>query len=491
MPESSTQTPVRSLSKLRSQRQASYTHSLGSTSMDTEPHRHRLSRLSSHPDTKHRDQPVLSSYSVSYQELLQVSQQTQDPILGSTLKYLLHRQTYHKPHQINPLIWRNHGQGVVGHLGFRDGDHEVRVGSYYPAVESPPRQLATAHNRPFITHLNVGSFGLDIDHTEVTDRYYALGKKLVEYVEKRADQTLVFNFQDVPQEEGLFDEFRKRGFDLIFIPFAFFGEGNSSRTKPAGLLSLINRRLEGYDVQLSSLWLEHHVGSFPHLKHYKNEYGSRDHLHLSSTLFFLLKTSDQKQSYLIGNTYMSPFSSQETRLEVAQKTINNFADLVESQQRENKPVAMLITRLTGDFNPYGVNTLRGPLGLVSGNPWSFLQHAAYGALSGWRPWRLLQGKSMFVKGGNPYNVAESEQMMNFARQRQIRPATDSFGRRFVTMQTQLSDYAPGLTKPLFSGGAIDWSLDFCFYPEHEGWVYSYVDSEPYGEIDHKSLVVSL
>jgi hypothetical protein len=211
-----------------------------------------------------------SSRYLSSQQLFDIASTTRDQQLSSLLKFCLKYEPYHQLIEIKPIRWDMSQSNPQASLGFLEHSVEVQSGTYYPAFEGESYAMTSPSGKPLICHLNVGSFGLDISHTTITEKYYDLAKKLVNYIDKHKAETLVFNFQDIPQEEQLFDEFRKRGFDVVFIPMAYFGEGILEHRKRAGIVTLINKRLAGYQVAVERLWVEYHAGSFPRLKNYQN-----------------------------------------------------------------------------------------------------------------------------------------------------------------------------------------------------------------------------
>lgn len=367
----------------------------------------------------------------------------------------------------------------------------VTAGKYIYNNPLPDLNLNPILNKGLLLQLNVGSFGLDINHLQTNSKYFEMGRKLITYLDLNLDKISAFTFQDFPEEEELFAVLKSRGFELIFWPNLFYSEGKNFARPNCGLLIGIQKRFKNQALKLHKILVSPHAGLWPRVSNYQKNIQDLDLLSAGSTLTVVYKNLKSKEIYQLSNLYISAFSSKKVRLEIASQVLKN-QHKIETELCQQNPECQLISRITGDFNLYGTNTLRGPLGLKS-NPFSFLPTAVFALISGFRPFKILSGKSPFTLGGNPLHKQELQAFLKLANKHGYQTSANHSETEH-SFFIYLSDFVPKFLKPVFKNAKVGWLLDIALAPKFAKPIRGWLELEPFGNKkykDHKALWVSL
>jgi hypothetical protein len=363
------------------------------------------------------------------------------------------------------------------------------IGSFYKAQNVIKKPVLNPERKPRLLSLNLGSFGLNSAVQVKGEEYSFLREKFLKYLEKQLQTTLILNLQDVPQDQELFDSVNKLGFDIYFIPSSIYSEGDFSQRPNCGQAVFINQNLSHFDLKILNISLSfHHGGFFDYHKCFK-KYKSEDYLQKPLTLYFTFQNASLNQLYHISNIYNSAFSTVANRFKNTMESIE-ILDKMLRQLTQKSPNSELIVRFTGDFNFYGYDTQVGPLGL-SAEPFAHLPAVFWAVLKGFRPWLLFSQKTIFNKAHNHLNQNEVDKVANWLHQHGFSMSTDGFGRLNQSKTVMVNEFAPSFVKPIFKGSGTSWILDLCIYPTWTSKFNIWYDSEPYGDIDHKTMIAQL
>ncbi len=358
----------------------------------------------------------------------------------------------------------------------------------HKSTTAPYLQTNTFSKRPNIIQLNVGSFGLDSDNNEIDENYYNLGKKLITYLQSQKDKALIFSLQDVPNDQPLWEQMNLEGYSVYWYPTNHYSEGKYKTRPDTGNAILINNNLQGYKLVLDNSFIKYHSSQIPDYSDYKKESSEFDLIQISSTLYSVFRNEQSKEIFLVSTTHISPFITQSKRLEII-KSITETAKELHLQLNLSYSGYNIIHRFAGDFNLYGVDSDKGPFGLPA-NTFAFLSSAVDAVVTGFRPLKLLKLQNPFVEGKNYLHRDERNKIKDIVETLGFKLMPDIASSNY-SIKFPLSKYAPKLLKPIFKGAKAVWLLDYVYVPAHEIGVVSYLDLEPFGHTDHKSLVVSL
>jgi hypothetical protein len=357
-----------------------------------------------------------------------------------------------------------------------------------PATPSPYLKVETLSKRPNLVQLNVGSFGLDSDNNDIDQDYYETGKKLITFLQSQKSQTLVFNLQDVPNDQFLWEQINSDGYSVFWYPTNHYSQGKYKSRPDTGNAILINTNLQGYKLQLDNCFIKYHSTEIPDYGQYNKKSSSQDLIQISSTMYAVFRNEQSKEVFLIANTYISPFITQQKRLQIIDNIIATTKEF-HLQANQSYSGYKVIHRFAGDFNVYGVDSNKGPFGLPA-NPFSFLPSVIDSLITGFRPFRILRFKSPFVPGKNHIHRNERSHLQGLASIYGFQSLPSSDTDQF-SISIPIAKYAPSLLKPIFAGSECRWLLDYVIYPIYEVGVYTYFSLDPFGQRDHKSLIVSL
>ena len=166
--------------------------------------------------------------------------------------------------------------------------------------------------------------------------------------------------------------------------------------------------------------------------------------------------------------------------------IGNMVDVL----IQKSPKDEVIARFTGDFNFYGYDTQVAPLGLPA-EPFAHLPAVFAAVLKGFRPWLIFSKKTLFKKAHNHLNQNEVDQIIDWLHQHGFSMIADNFAQLNQSKTVMVNDYAPSFLKPIFTGSGTSWILDLCIYPIWSKKFNIWYDKNPFGEIDHKTMVAQL
>jgi len=373
---------------------------------------------------------------------------------------------------------------------FLQSNHEIigQVGSFYAGVAGEKVKLKTPENKPRLISLNIGSFGLNSLINEKGATYKSHLQKFVDYVKSVSSSSLILSLQDVPNDPELFAGLNQAGFDIYYFPNIFYHLGQFNSRPDCGQAILINKNIEKYDLSLLNISLSFHHGGFPDYHKAFKQYQSQDLLQKPTTLYFTIQNKVSSEFYLISNTYVSAFSTAENRFESIKESVELVQQMTD-QLSKFKQEQEMIVRFTGDFNIYGYDTHQGPFGMKA-EPWAHLPAVISALLYGFRPLDIFKGK-LFTIGKNQANLNEFKKVQAWLISKSFVISTDSYNEIKKSKTVMVEEFAPSFTKRLFKGAGTSWILDMCIYPVWSRKFNIWYEKEPFGDIDHETLIVQL
>jgi hypothetical protein len=363
-----------------------------------------------------------------------------------------------------------------------------QVGMFYEGLKKESIKLETPENKPRLHSLNIGSFGLNSQNNEISIAYKQNMQTFIDYVKSVSPSVLAFSLQDVPNDANLFSELNAHGFDIYFFPNMFYHLGKFESRPDCGQALLVNKNIEDYDLKMLNISLSYHWGGFPDYNKSFKKHQTEDYLHKPTTLYFTIQNRSKHEYYLISNAYVSAFSNQDDRFKNIKDSVKIMDQMIKSISKFKKSEE-LIVRFTGDFNLYGYDTLRGPFGMKS-EPWSHLPAVISALLSGFRPLSLFSGK-IFKIGKNTPNLIEVDKVKAWLKTRGYGIATDTDNNLKQSKTVMVEEFAPSFIKRLFKGAGASWVLDMCIFPAWGRKFNIWYDKEPFGDIDHETLIIQL
>lgn len=379
---------------------------------------------------------------------------------------------------------------IVVDLTEENLEYKLTVGEYRSAAICDTMiELKTPTQKPYIASLNIGSFGLNSTQNEIGQEYYEMGKNLVKYLRQNLDKYLFVNLIDCPNQPQLFEALSNSGYHIYFINYIFYSEGANAHRPDCGIAMLINSRLIGHNVKFLDLSLNLHQGGFPDYGKAFPQFDQKDLLIQPITAYLTCLDEDRKTVYVNSSIYVSAFSSVSNRQQSVLQSCQVLNE-IGNDYLEKQPGCRIVTRLSGDFNPYGYDTLQGPLGKAV-EPFAHLPAAVFGLATGFKPWKYISEKVLFGQSKNIPNIREVEKLRLELRRNGFVMQSDIYGQFEHTKTIQFKDMAPEKLKNLFEGAAVSWYLDFCVTPSYEGKVHIEYDLEPFGEVDHKTLTIQI
>lgn len=373
---------------------------------------------------------------------------------------------------------------------YLQSNHEIigQVGSFYAGNVGEKIKLKTPENKPRLISLNIGSFGLNSLNNEKGTTYNTNLQKFVNYVKSAVSSSLILSLQDVPNDSELFDGLNQAGFDIYFFPNLFYSLGQFKSRPDCGQAILINKNIEKYDLNILNISLSFHHGGFPDYHKSFKKYQSQDLLHKPTTLYFTIQNKITSEFYLISNAYVSAFSSSDNRFESIKDSVELVQQMIDQLSRF-KNEQELIVRFTGDFNIYGYDTHQGPFGMKA-EPWAHLPAVISALIYGFRPLDIFKGK-LFTIGKNQANLNEFKKVQAWLKSKSYVISTDSYNEIKKSKTVMVEEFAPSFTKRIFKGAGASWILDMCIYPIWSRKFNIWYEKEPFGDIDHETLIVQL
>jgi len=364
-----------------------------------------------------------------------------------------------------------------------------KVGTMYKAKTVAKIPVQTPENSPRLLSLNIGSFGLNALKNEIGPEYTQLRQTFLDYLKKESNSTLILNLQDVPEDQVLFEAISALGFDLYFVPNVFYHLGKFKQRPDCGQAVLVNQALQNYNLKTLNLSLSFHEGGFYDYHQCFKKYSSGDMLQKPMTLYFTFQNPDLNQIYHISNIYISAFSTAKNRFQSTTQSVQIIDKMLEVLV-EKKAGAELIARFTGDFNLYGYDTQIGPFGLPA-EPFGHLPAVFYAVLTGFRPWLIFTKKVIFRKVENGLNKNEVNQVKDWLIAHRFSMVADNFTKLNQSKTVLINEFAPSFLKFAFKGAGTSWILDLCIYPLWSKKFNIWYDLEPFGFMDHKTMIVQL
>jgi hypothetical protein len=405
------------------------------------------------------------------------SQQTADPAL-TTLAKVYETQLIGSRYS---CIIRRENQNIIclGQTPNLQTTGSFLGRAYFPRINNEPRSVSTPTLRPTLISLNTGSF---------TSLYFERAQVLIQYLQTIRDTSLFVNLQDIPDEPEILQRIADLGFEVYYINTIIYSAGQFKNRKNAGIACLVNKNLLGFNCKLLDISVSFHKDGFFDYKKCFPSCNSQDMLVQPATLYLTLQNQDSNEIFILANNYISAFSFQKSRLENVEYMIKTISEM-KTMLLHRIPGNKIITRLTGDFNLYGYDTLGLPFGLKS-EPFAHLPAAISALITGFRPFSIFSGK-IFTTGNNIPNSREIKMFKELLESHQFVYQTNYYNQNFPTISLEVKDFIPKPLKFLFKGLKVSWSLDFCVTPEYEGKITIAKDSQPFGHDDHKTLIVSL
>lgn len=376
------------------------------------------------------------------------------------------------------------GDGVVvpllcnqNQMGYFRKEHFMSVGRHMKIKESKVRPVSSSSGQPLMVSLNCGAFGLDSLHEIKTDDYFAKKLHFFDWIKELKDEVLFFHLQDFPNDQEIIDNLNRNGFEIFWWPNSFFSESSFPR-EDTGLATIINKNLDvAQDLKLEYAGVSFHDGAFPDYEHVMKR-SAMDALHIGSTMY--LTFSAPGVSYVLANHYQSGFSDKDLRLKNAQVSAKHFseASLRATHTRDDQKV---ISRWTGGFNPYGINTGYAKWGLPV-LPYAFRKNLLQAVFS-----RLLP---KFWDTNGYRNFANEKEVVELNEALKRYNLNNYKGAKQPSMVIKSHLFAPYILHWFFKYIDIPFELDMVIAPVTE-YVGVYSSMEPSGNWDHSTLFLTL